>query len=174
MFSFIKIVLRNLIRGPSTEPYPFGKASAPKGLRGKVKFDAHNCVACRMCEHVCAGGAIQFSEVPDKRGLKFTLWHNTCAFCGLCEYYCPTKAIHLTGDYHTAHLQKDKYGYVETGLVKYQPCANCGTPMVPVSPRLLSLAYGQVNGDIARLTHLCSECRRQICDPVSSNRSEVK
>ncbi|QNB46012.1 4Fe-4S dicluster domain-containing protein [Thermanaerosceptrum fracticalcis] len=161
MSSFLKIAIRNLLKGPSTDPYPFGETFVPKGLRGKIKYNAKACVACRMCEHVCAGGAIQIREVADKSGLEFILWHNTCAFCGLCEHYCPTKAIRLTEDYHTAHKQEDKYRYVEKGFIKYVNCAQCGTPMVPIASELLNVAYDQVNKDIEKLRHLCPKCRQE-------------
>ncbi|MBT8762827.1 4Fe-4S dicluster domain-containing protein [Desulfohalobiaceae bacterium Ax17] len=161
MSSFLKIALRNLLKGPSTDPYPFGETFVPKGLRGKIKYNAKACIACGMCEHVCAGGAIQIKETADKSGLEFIVWHNTCAFCGLCEHYCPTKAIRLTEDFHTAHSQEDKYRYVERGFIKYVTCARCATPMVPIAPELMTLAYGQVNKDIEKLRHLCPKCRQK-------------
>ncbi|GAW92319.1 4Fe-4S dicluster domain-containing protein [Calderihabitans maritimus] len=161
MASFLKIAIRNLFKGPCTDPYPFGETFVPRGLRGKIKYNAEACVACRMCEYVCAGGAIQIKEAPDKSGLEFILWHNTCAFCGLCEHYCPTKAIRLTEDFHTAHRQEDKYRYVEKGFIKYVHCVQCAAPMVPVAPELLSVAYEQVNKDIERLRQLCPKCRQK-------------
>lgn len=161
MASFLKIAIRNLFKKPSTDPYPFGETFVPKGLRGKAQYNARACVACRMCEYVCAGGAIQIREVADKSGLEFILWHNTCTFCGLCEHYCPTKAIRLTEDYHTTHRQEDKYRYVEKGFIKYVNCARCDTPMVPIAPELFNVAFEQVNTDIEKLRHLCTKCRQE-------------
>jgi Ni,Fe-hydrogenase III small subunit/ferredoxin len=133
-------------------------SAAPAGLRGKMRFNAAACVGCRMCEHVCAGGAIRFDEEPG--GLKFTLWHNSCAFCGLCSHYCPTKALAATGEWQMAHLQQDKFLQVEQGTVALVPCSGCGTPMLPVAPELLRAAYRSVSRDTQRLAALCTECRQ--------------
>jgi len=129
------------------------------GLRGKMHFNASACVGCRMCEHVCAGGAIRFEELAG--GLKFTLWHNSCAFCGLCSHYCPTKALAATGEWQLAHLQQDKYRQIEQGIVPLVPCSGCGTPMLSVAPELLRAAYRSVSRETAELQTLCTECRQQ-------------
>ncbi len=160
MSSFLKVILRNIIKGPSTIKYPFEDSPAPEKLRGKIKHDPEACVACNMCEYVCAGGAIKLQESDDKKGVNFTVWHNSCTFCGLCEYYCPAKAIHLTNDYHTAHLQEDKYNYSERTLIRKQECTRCGEHMVPLSPILVEKLYGK-EGDVKGLTKMCEKCRRK-------------
>lgn len=159
MISYLKTVIGNLLKGPVTNHYPFEKTFEPKGLRGKIKYDSKACVACRICEYVCAGNAIRIKEAADGSGIEFVVWHNTCAFCGLCEYYCPTKAIRLTEDYHTAHLQEDKYNYVEQGFISYVPCSCCGTLMVPVAKELLAAAY-QDRESTEYLLQLCERCRQ--------------
>lgn len=161
MSSFLKIALKNIVKGPSTEKYPFGESPVPEKLRGKIKHNPKTCMACRMCEHVCAGGAIRIYEAEDGSGIHFVVWHNSCAFCGLCEYYCPTKAIHLSNDYHTAHLEQDKYSFVERSFIKYAPCSICGKPMVPLAPEIVEKVYGK-EGDTKGLTKMCEECRRKI------------
>ncbi len=104
--AFLKVLLNNLRKGPSTDPFPFGETVTHAAYRGKVTFDAAACVGCRMCAHVCAGGAIRFSE--DQDGLYFTIWHNTCISCGLCASYYRTKAIRLSNNWHLSHLQDQK------------------------------------------------------------------
>ncbi len=160
MLSFLKVLARNLIQGPSTDPFPFGEAPTPKGFRGRVRFDAAACVGCRMCEHVCAGGAIRFEE--NESELRFTLWHNTCAFCGLCQHYCRTGAIALTEDWHLSHRQEQKFAMVEQGTVPLVPCLGCGVSMIPATRELMRIAYRETNGDIDRLRRLCPECRRKV------------
>lgn len=160
MGSFLKIALRNLIKGPSTDKYPFGETFVPEKLRGKIKHNPEICMACRICEHVCAGGAIRIEEVADGSGLDFVVWHNSCAFCGLCEHYCPTGAIHLTNDYHTAHLQQDKYTYTENSFIKYAQCSCCGKPIIPLVPKLTEMVYGE-NGDTKGVSKMCPECRKK-------------
>jgi Ni,Fe-hydrogenase III small subunit/NAD-dependent dihydropyrimidine dehydrogenase PreA subunit len=135
-----------------------GGTPAPPGLRGKMSFNALACVGCRMCEHVCAGGAIRFEE--EAAGLRFTLWHNSCAFCGLCSHYCPTKALAVTGEWQLAHRQDQKYAQVEQGVVPFIPCSGCGAPMLPVSRELMQLGFRGVSPETARLRSLCTECRQ--------------
>ncbi|NMD71678.1 4Fe-4S dicluster domain-containing protein [Bacillus sp. DNRA2] len=160
MSSILKLILRNLIQGPSTIQYPFEDSPAPEKLRGKIKHNPDECVACHMCEYVCAGGAIRIQETNDKNAFNFVVWHNSCTFCGLCEYYCPTKAIHLTNDYHTAHLQVEKFNYTERTLIRKQQCTRCGEPLIPLSPKLVAMLYGE-EGDVKGLTKMCEKCRKK-------------
>jgi len=134
-------------------------AIALTGLRGKIRFNAAACVGCRMCQHVCAGGAIRFDE--NDAGLRFTLWHNSCAFCGLCSHYCPTKALTVTDEWQMSHRQKDKYCLVEQGDVPFVPCIGCGNLLLPMAPELLQVAYRKTNLEIDRLRTLCPECRQK-------------
>ncbi|HEX3025638.1 MAG TPA: 4Fe-4S dicluster domain-containing protein [Clostridia bacterium] len=161
MSTFYKVILRNIIKGPSTMKYPFEDSPASEKLRGKIKHNPEACIACHMCEYVCAGGAIRIQESEDKESFRYTVWHNTCTFCGLCEHYCPTNAIHLTNDYHTAHLQEDKYDYCEKTIVKKQHCICCGEPIVTLSPMLIEKAYGK-DGDVRGLSKMCPKCRRKV------------
>ena len=160
MYTFFKILLRNIIKGPSTIQYPFADSPAPEKLRGKIRHNPEACVACGMCEYVCAGGAIKLQETDDKKGVNFVAWHNSCTFCGLCEYYCPTKAIHLTNDYHTAHLQENKYSYSEKTVVRKQRCISCGELFIPLSPVFMKKVYGET-GDEKGRSKMCPKCRRK-------------
>jgi Ni,Fe-hydrogenase III small subunit/Fe-S-cluster-containing hydrogenase component 2 len=144
--------------GPEAPRQPAVLQTAVSGARGALRFDAAACVGCRMCEHVCAGGAIRFSEEPG--GLRFTLWHNSCAFCGLCSHYCPAGALTASGQWQLAHRQEEKYRQVEQGLVPLIPCSGCGTPMLPVSRELLRAGYRELSRETDRLRTLCSECRQ--------------
>lgn len=160
MSTFFKVICRNIIKGPSTIKYPFEDSPAPEKLRGKIKHNPEACVACGLCAYVCAGGAIKLQESEDGAGIDYVVWHDTCTFCGLCEFYCPTKAIHLTNDYHTAHLQEDKFNYVERTYVKKLPCIRCGTPIIPIAPALAEKIYAG-HWDVKELTKMCPECRRR-------------
>jgi Ni,Fe-hydrogenase III small subunit/ferredoxin len=143
----------------ASQPHHDGKTGASTGVRGKMRFDAAACVGCRMCEHVCAGGAIRFDEEPT--GLRFTLWHNSCAFCGLCRHYCPTGALMVTDEWQLAHRQEEKYRLVEQEVVPYVPCSGCGDPLLPVAPELLRVAFRGTNREIDRLGALCPACRQK-------------
>jgi ferredoxin len=125
-----------------------------------IQHNPEACVACGLCAYVCAGGAIKLQETEDEKAIDFVVWHNSCTFCGLCEFYCPTKAIHLTNDYHTAHLQADKFSFAERTRVKKQPCIRCGVPIIPLSPKMAEKIYGK-DGDVKNLMKMCPECRRK-------------
>lgn len=140
---------------------PAGAAGAPVDpacLRGKMKFNPKACVGCRMCEHVCAGGAIRFDHLQE--GLQFTLWHNSCVSCALCSHYCPTNALTVTGQWQMSHPQSEKYRQVEQGVIPLVPCSGCGTAMLPVAPELLRVGYRAVSRETDRLRTLCTECRQ--------------
>ncbi len=95
-----------------------------------------------MCEHVCAGGAIRCED--SEKGMKFTVWHNSCTFCGLCEHYCMPKAITLTEDWHLAHKQEDKYKMIEQGIVALVSCEYCSKKMTPKRPPKLQQSHIKV------------------------------
>ncbi|QIJ03700.1 4Fe-4S dicluster domain-containing protein [Shewanella chilikensis] len=156
----LRVLLKNLQKGPATDPFPFGDTFTPKGLRGRVRFDPAACSGCRMCEHVCAAGAIRFTE--SAKGLEFTLWHNSCTFCGMCEHYCVPQAIHLTEDWHLAHRQQDKYTMTEIGTVVMIECCECHKRMLPTSRQLTAIAYRGSNQMIERMSQMCPDCRRQM------------
>jgi formate hydrogenlyase subunit 6/NADH:ubiquinone oxidoreductase subunit I len=155
---WLSVLVKNLLNGPSTEPFPFGEATTPARYRGRATFDASACSGCRTCEYVCASGAIHFEERPD--GLRFTLWHNTCVFCGMCQQNCMSKAIRLSNDWHLAHTQDKKYAMVEQGTVAYKPCLKCGKQMLPTPAPLMQLAYHGDSKQIETLRQLCPNCRR--------------
>lgn len=157
--NFMKIFARNLMQGPYTDPFPFGPTFTPKDLRGRVAFDEKNCTGCRACEQVCVGGAIRFDKTPE--GLRFLLWHNTCTFCGLCEFYCPTKAIHLTNDWHMAHAATDKFTQTEAGLIAYTTCAQCGVKALASAPNVIGLEPPVGPEEFEQLRNLCPGCRRK-------------
>lgn len=134
-------------------------AVALTGLRGRMRFNAAACVGCRMCEHVCAGGAIRFDELD--QGLRLTLWHNSCAFCGLCSHYCPTKALTVTEEWQLSHFQEDTFSLTEQGFIPFTACSGCGHIMLPATPELLRVSYRKTSPEIERLKTLCPECRQK-------------
>lgn len=155
---FLKVLLANLKKGPATEAFPFGPAATPPRYRGRVTFDPASCTGCRLCEHVCPGGAIRIDE--DAAGLDVIIWHNTCVFCGLCAHYCLSKAIACSTDWHLAHRQSEKYELTERARVPKIPCAACGKPMLAASDEVMRLAFKGRTAEIERLRRLCPDCRR--------------
>lgn len=143
----------------ASQPHHYREEAVRTGVRGKMGFNAAACVGCRMCEHVCAGGAIRFDE--EISGLRFTLWHNSCVFCGLCRHYCPTNALTVTDEWQLAHRQEQKYHLTTREIMPYAPCSGCGEPLLPVAPELLRVAFRSTSREIDRLRSLCTECRQK-------------
>ena len=156
--NFLSVLFDNLRKGPSTDPFPFGETQTPKNYRGKVEYDASKCVGCKMCEHVCSGGAIRFGE--DDEGIHFVIWHNTCISCGLCAHYCPTKAITLSDNWHLAHPQSEKFEKVDHGVVPYRSCTGCGQRFLAAAPALMNRAFAGTSPQTEELAALCPDCRR--------------
>ncbi len=159
MSSFFKIAIRNLLKAPVTDPYPFGPTFVPEKLRGKLKVEANACTACGTCKEVCPSGAIHIT----KNGHIYvhTTWYNTCCFCGNCEFFCPTGAIKLTNDFHTANTESEKYSFVTTAFIAEIKCEECGKYFTAATDALIKRAYPHINTKIEENLKLCFECRRK-------------
>ena len=103
-FPFIKEAITQLFSKPSCNMYPFVPVEAAPKYRGRIVYHADRCIACGMCERVCAGGAISrtIEQLPDEQGEKITLSFDlgSCTFCSHCADFCSRDAIELTQDYH--------------------------------------------------------------------------
>jgi ferredoxin len=155
----LKILLRNLVRGPSTVPFPFAPAWTPERMRGRIEFKLQSCTGCRACEQVCAPAAIRFDKTPE--GLRFMMWHNSCVFCGLCEFYCPTDAISNSNDWHMAHPVGDKYGMAIRETIPYVACAGCGNKTLASAPNPVGVTPPFTPAEIEQQRNLCPACRKK-------------
>jgi len=165
--SFLSVLIRNLVAGPSTDPFPFGETFTPPALRGRVVYDPSRCTACRACEQVCVGGAIRFDKTPE--GMRFLLWHDTCTFCGLCAFYCPQDAIAMSNDWHLAHLQDEKFDMVERSLIPMGHCAECGADYVAIAPTAkLFSGYAPSADEVESLRQYCPRCRRKKAAEIAA------
>lgn len=160
MFKFLKVLARNLLQGPSTDPFPFKEAPTPQRFRGRVTMDPQKCVGCAICRHVCAGRAIHIQPHEEGAGYDFAIWHNSCALCGMCRHFCPTQAITMTNDWHNAHTQEEKYSWTEHHFVPYLRCAGCDSPMRLLPPDLATRIYAHSPVDMTELMKLCPSCRQ--------------
>lgn len=161
MAGFLKVLFRNLLEGPSTDPFPLGETFTPARLRGRAKVDPTFCMGCGVCRHVCAAGAINITHLPDGSGYTITIWQNSCCLCASCRHYCPTGAMSISTDWHSAHPEEEKFDRLEQHTIKYEPCAHCGTLMRPVPAHLAKRLYAK-NPDIdpELIRHLCPKCRQ--------------
>ncbi|PLX94940.1 MAG: 4Fe-4S ferredoxin [Desulfuromonas sp.] len=141
---------------------PLASASdvaVPERLRGAPRFAAAACVGCRVCAHVCAGGAIRFDDKEE--GVALTLWENSCTFCGLCAHYCPSGALTLSNDWRRTHPQSQSYQQTVHGEVPQSPCSDCDASFTAAPPELLRRALGGTAAPIEPLRQLCPDCRRR-------------
>lgn len=160
MAAFLKVLFRNLLNGPSTDPYPLAPTKfEPERLRGKVVIDETLCMGCGICVYSCVAGAINITRTED--GHTITVWHNTCCRCASCKQFCPMHAIDLVNDWHTAHEEADKYTQVEQKHIEYESCISCGKKIRPVPTSVLKQLYVNNNDiELEHVQHLCPACRQ--------------
>ncbi len=170
MSSFLGVVLRNLLAGPSTDPFPFGETFTPKRIRGRITVDPDLCMGCGMCRHSCVAGAINITK--SDAGWTITIWQDSCCLCRSCVTYCPMQAMAIDPDWHSAHVEADKYKKIEQHSISYQPCARCGKPMRVLSAdKARALYASDASIDPEEIRHLCRSCR-QLRDAEVSTRAE--
>lgn len=161
MSSFLKILFKNVLDGPSTDPFPLGETFTPERLRGQCEIDPDICMGCGVCKSVCVANAINISPKEDKSGYTITIWHNSCCRCATCTHYCPTGAISIKNNWHNAHLQEDKYKVLEQHTINYEPCAQCGTLIRPLPLKMAQKLYTHDKEiDPDKIRHLCPNCRQ--------------
>ena len=141
MLPFIKEAVQQLFSKPSTEAYPAAPAPAAPGYRGRIVFHADRCTSCRMCERVCAGGAISTTSEETEEGTLITrrFFLGSCTFCANCADFCVKNAIELTDDYHMVARDENELVVTGTYLKKKpapkKPAANAEEPASTVKPR---------------------------------------
>lgn len=67
----------------------------------------------------------------------------------------------IINDWHSAHLDSEKFGRVEQQTINYEPCSHCGTLMRPLPLKLAKKLYAgnsEIDPDLIR--HLCPKCRQ--------------
>jgi len=98
-------IIRNIIRKPSTEKYPYKKEPVPEGFRGKQIYDKEKCTYCGLCAKACPVHTI--GVIRDKKFWQLDL--SKCIFCGRCEDVCPTKCLKLGNDFELASHKKEDF-----------------------------------------------------------------
>ncbi len=95
-----------IFKKPFTQLYPFIKAQAPEGYRGRQIFYPEKCISCGLCERDCPAKAIELVEVSGKRMPKFYL--DSCIFCNLCAESCPREAIKLSPEFEMSTTETEE------------------------------------------------------------------
>ena len=101
-------LIRNFFRKPNTVKYPFEHLTPPADFRGKMVWDADECIGCQACVRDCPTNVIDVvTAVPELKKYKWNITYRMylCIFCGQCVDTCPVKCIHWTNSFE---LTSDK------------------------------------------------------------------
>ena len=99
----------HFFKKPATIAYPHGELNLPAGYRGKLIFDAADCVGCNLCVRDCPSKAIRLINTGTKEDKKFEmiLDLDQCIFCGQCVDSCNKKCLAMTQDIELGSLNKE-------------------------------------------------------------------
>jgi len=187
----LREAVKALIKGPYTTKFPRLPSIPPETYRGKMVFDAEECVGCGACREVCPAEAIEIiDEVKEGKGKRRLIRHfDDCIFCGQCHYECITgEGTRITQEYDLAVKdRREAVDILEKDLVICEICGGVITavdhlrwlikklgPMIYANPTLaltshreLSLAeeVPRTEVPIGRQDHiriLCPRCRRAV------------
>ena len=78
-FPFVKEAISQLFSKSSCAMYPAVPSEAAPHYRGRIVYHPDRCIACGMCERVCAGGAISRTIEKTEEGDRVTLKGVRCA-----------------------------------------------------------------------------------------------
>ena len=131
-FPFVKEAVKQLFSKTSCDMYPAVPSEAAPKYRGRIVYHPEKCIACGMCERVCAGGAITRTVEKVEEGDKITLSFNlgSCTFCSHCADFCSRNAIEFTGDYHMVATKEEDL-IVSGSFIKKPPVKKAPPPPKP-------------------------------------------
>ncbi len=156
--SILKTLLHNARSKALTHP-PGDRVLLPERYRGAVVHDVSLCVGCATCAYVCSPSAI---ALEDHAGVAVTWQYDTgrCTFCGRCVTFCPTHA--LSFDAQPVPLAAHREEQITAHQVKYQACAQCGKPIIPLPLAALDrLMSAPLQSAVAEHVHWCDSCRKR-------------
>lgn len=111
--SAVPEMIRNLVRSPETEAYPFKPIDVPARFRGKLDVDPEKCTGCAVCALVCPVFCIEMMDVGTRKvgdrelPLKKPVFDlAVCISCGECVDNCAFKALTLTKQFELATTNK--------------------------------------------------------------------
>ena len=176
-FPFIKEAITQLFSKPSCNMYPFVPVEAAPKYRGRIVYHADRCIACGMCERVCAGGAISrtIEKLPDDQGEKITLSFDlgSCTFCSHCADFCSRDAIEFTQDYHMIGVKDDdlvvsgsfvkaprKKPVVPAAAPAAKPESCAAEPAAPAAPAIFARDDGKPVYDANKCVY-CTLCAKK-------------
>ncbi len=129
----LREVIRAIVKGPYTNPFPFKPHEPFERFRGKPEFHVDDCTGCTACVQVCPAKALEFidSRVNGKVTRSLIVHWDICIACGQCQANCLTgKGIMLSRDFElsTVGERTELKQEIEKELMT---CDCCGTPTAP-------------------------------------------
>ena len=106
----MNMAVGNLFRKPATISGSNDMHHISQNYRGRIIYDATNCVGCGLCVRDCPAGAISVVNEGTKqdRKMKAVLNMGQCIVCGQCVESCAKKCISLTRDIDLSTVDKEK------------------------------------------------------------------
>lgn len=104
-----KFALGHLFKKPATIKYPLGPLKVEDNYRGRLYFNAQDCIGCKLCVRDCPSNAIKINNVGSKEEKVFEmdLDLGRCIFCAQCAESCPKKCISFSQEIELATLDRD-------------------------------------------------------------------
>ncbi len=101
--------LKHLLKKPATIAYPAAKLEIEPHYRGKIQYNADDCIGCNLCVRDCPASAISIVNVGTKEEKKFECHLNLghCIFCAQCVDSCRKGCLSFTPNIELADMSRE-------------------------------------------------------------------